>query len=124
MKKLLLLIPVLIATPLYSQVERPIAHMSLDELMKIDVVGSTLTSENLMKVPSSATVFTHEEIKRMGLDTLDELMVLVPGKRWGHSLADPSQAHLSLQRNTVGDRLQIGAVYFVQRRAPEVYVEE
>ncbi len=53
--------------------------MSLEELLKVKVVGSTLTPQSLKKVPSSVTIFTHEEISRMGIDTLDELMQLVPG---------------------------------------------
>ncbi|NIQ15888.1 MAG: TonB-dependent receptor plug domain-containing protein, partial [Candidatus Dadabacteria bacterium] len=36
-------------------------------------------SKELKTVPSAVTVFTHDEIKRMGLDSLDELMNLVPG---------------------------------------------
>jgi outer membrane cobalamin receptor len=78
MKKLLLIVPILIATPLYSA-EREFALMSLEELMQIKVYGSTLTPEDFSVVPSSVTVFTHEEIGRMGVDTLDELMALVPG---------------------------------------------
>lgn len=78
MKKLLLLIAILIAAPLYSA-EREFTLMSLEELMKIKVIGSTLTPESLTVVPSSVTVFTYEEIRRLGLDYLDELMALVPG---------------------------------------------
>ena len=53
--------------------------MSLEDLLKVKVVGSTLTPQSLKKVPSAVTIFTHEEISRMGFDTLDELMQLVPG---------------------------------------------
>lgn len=53
--------------------------MSLSELLQVQVTGSTLTQENRLSVPAAVTVFTHQEIKRMGLDYLDELANLVPG---------------------------------------------
>jgi outer membrane cobalamin receptor len=116
MKRLLLLVLILIATPLYSQVERQFAHMSLDELMRVDVVGSTLTPENLMKVPSSVTVFTHEEIKRMGLDTLDELMVLVPGfQSYRTSSSSLNYAYSSRGRRIMGSSAEILLVVDGQR---------
>ena len=54
-------------------------NLSLEDLMQIKVTGSTLTPSELKTVPSSVTVFTHNEIKYAGLDTLDELMNIVPG---------------------------------------------
>jgi len=53
--------------------------MSLKELMQVEITGSTLTSETLNSVPSAVTVFSHEQIRKMGLDSLDELINLVPG---------------------------------------------
>ncbi len=53
--------------------------MSLEELLKVKVTGSTLTPKSLKKVPSAVTIFTHKEIVRMGIDSMDELMQLVPG---------------------------------------------
>jgi len=53
--------------------------MSLEELMQVDITGSTLTPEKLSKVPSAVTVFTYQQIQQMGLDNLDELVNLVPG---------------------------------------------
>ena len=53
--------------------------LSLEELLKVKVTGSTLTPQELKTVPAAVTVFTHKEIKKLGLDTLDELMNLVPG---------------------------------------------
>jgi len=53
--------------------------MSLEELLKVKVVGATLTPQSLKTVPSAVTIFTHDEIARMGLDSVDELMQLVPG---------------------------------------------
>lgn len=56
-----------------------IYDLSLEELLKIKVSGSTNRAEELKTVPSAVTVFTQQEIERIGLDTLDELMNLVPG---------------------------------------------
>ena len=53
--------------------------LSLEDLLKLKVTGSTLTAESRKTVPSAVTVFTHDEIRRMGLDYLDELIFLVPG---------------------------------------------
>ncbi|MCW9048296.1 MAG: TonB-dependent receptor [Gammaproteobacteria bacterium] len=53
--------------------------MSLQELLQVEITGSTLTTESFKTVPSAVTVYTYSEIHRMGLDTLDELMNLVPG---------------------------------------------
>jgi len=53
--------------------------MSLEELLQVEITSATLTPENLKTVPSAVTVFTHEEIKRLGFDKLGELMNLVPG---------------------------------------------
>ncbi len=67
--------------------------MSLDELLQVEITSSTLTPEKLKTVPSAVTVFTHEEIKRLGLDKLGELMNLVPGfqsfQSSGSSLGTP-----------------------------------
>ena len=92
MKKALLLL-LFMASPLYAQsVESDAYSYSLEELLKITVTGSTLTSENLKTVPSAVTVFSHKEIARMGLDTLDELMNLVPGFQ---SYRSSTSSHLS-----------------------------
>ena len=53
--------------------------MSLEELMQVEITGATLTPESFNTVPSAVTVFSHEQIKNMGLDSLDELINLVPG---------------------------------------------
>jgi len=70
----------IICTPLQAEVN--LDHyfaLSLEEILKIKVTGSTLTEQSIKTVPSAVTVFHHEEIKNMGLDSLDELMILVPG---------------------------------------------
>src|SRR4051812_1232375 len=56
-----------------------IFNLSLEELMQIKVVSSTLTEKSLRTAPSSVTVFSHDQIKAMGIDYLDELLNFVPG---------------------------------------------
>jgi len=73
----------LVTLPLDINAQEPnlehLFSLSLEELLKVKVLGSTLTSESLKTAPSAVTVYTQKEIQRMGLDTLDELMNLVPG---------------------------------------------
>ena len=74
--------------------------MSFEDLAKVQIVGATLTEKDLRSVPSAVTVFTQEEIKKLGLDNLQELMNFVPGfqayKTANHSLG---QAYSSRGRN-------------------------
>jgi len=80
MKRLPLVFLLITAAPLSAQQEmNDFLSMSLDELLQVEITSSTLTPEKLKTVPSAVTVFTHEEIKRLGLDKLGELMNLVPG---------------------------------------------
>ncbi len=80
MKRLLLVFLLLTTPPLSAQEDmNDFLSMSLDELLQVEITSSTLTPEKLKTVPSAVTVFTHEEIKRLGLDKLGELMNLVPG---------------------------------------------
>ncbi|WP_082191386.1 TonB-dependent siderophore receptor [Cellvibrio sp. pealriver] len=53
--------------------------LSLEQLLEVPVTGSTLTEESLKTVPASVSVFTHEQISRLGVDYLYELLNLVPG---------------------------------------------
>ncbi|MCP4701802.1 MAG: TonB-dependent receptor [Gammaproteobacteria bacterium] len=53
--------------------------LSLKELLNVEITGSTLREENLHSVPSSATVFSGEEIRRMGISDMESLMNYVPG---------------------------------------------
>ncbi len=52
--------------------------MDLEQLMQVNVTGSTLRDESLKTVPSAVTVFTHEQIAVLGVDYLHELLSLVP----------------------------------------------
>lgn len=54
-------------------------ELNLEELLQVTIKGSTLREESIKTVPSSVTVFTHEQLEALGLDYLHELMNLVPG---------------------------------------------
>jgi len=80
--------------------------LSLEDLIKVKVTGSTRQDESLKSVPSPVTVFTHQQIKRLGADYLDELMGLVPGFQTFRSSSSPvaytysARGHRSTQNST------------------------
>lgn len=53
--------------------------MDLEQLLQVPVTGSTLRDESLKTVPASVTIFTREQLDRLGMDYLYELISLVPG---------------------------------------------
>lgn len=53
--------------------------LPLEDLTKLKLTTSTMAEENLRSVPSAMTVFTHEEIQRLGLTELQQLAAQVPG---------------------------------------------
>lgn len=59
--------------------------LSLEELLQSKITSATLTDESLRSVPSSMTVFTRADIRRLGLSTLAQLANLVPGYQSYHS---------------------------------------
>ncbi|RAV98196.1 TonB-dependent receptor [Pseudochryseolinea flava] len=65
--------------------------LSLEELMSITVVSSTKTEMSIQKAPSVIRLFTKEDIKQNGFQTLREVLDQVPGfeiqeYRAGHQL--------------------------------------
>jgi len=65
--------------------------LSLEELMNITVVSSTKTEMSIQKAPSVIRLFTKEDIKENGFQTLREVLDQVPGfeiqeYRAGHQL--------------------------------------
>ncbi|WP_370980542.1 TonB-dependent receptor plug domain-containing protein [Agaribacterium sp. ZY112] len=80
MKQSLTLIAMLAATKLASASELgSLLSLELDELLNVPITASTLTEHDLRSVPSSVTVFTDTQIKRLSVDYLYELAELVPG---------------------------------------------
>lgn len=45
--------------------------LSLEELMSMELTGSTLIPESINTVPAAVTVFSHQQLKNMGVDSLD-----------------------------------------------------
>jgi len=53
--------------------------MSLEELLEVEITSSTHSKEDIFSVPASVTVFTYDQIRRMSVTTLSDLMNYVPG---------------------------------------------
>ncbi len=104
MNKLLLLLAVCINT--HSAALESLDdyfELSLQELLQIKVTGPTLTPTSLKSVPAAVTVFSHAEINRLGLDTLDELMNLVPGFQSYRSNFSLMEYPFSARGRRIGD---------------------
>jgi outer membrane receptor protein involved in Fe transport len=56
-----------------------LGKMSLNDLLNVDVSVASRVESSAADAPSSVTVFTQEEIRRMGVITLQELLNFVPG---------------------------------------------
>jgi len=54
-------------------------EMSIAQLLQVEVTGSTKTQQSQLDVPASVTVFTEQEISRLGVSSLLELMNYAPG---------------------------------------------
>lgn len=53
--------------------------MSLDELLQVEITSATYSKEDIYSVPSSITIFTYDQIHKMSVNSLEELMNYVPG---------------------------------------------
>jgi outer membrane cobalamin receptor len=95
MKQAFVLCFILLTQSIMADQSDELFSMSLEELLQIKVTGSTLTQENLLSVPAAVTVFSYDEIKRMGLDYLDELANLVPGFQSYRSAQSPLENPIS-----------------------------
>ena len=95
MKQAFVLCFIFLAQSIMADQSDELFSMSLEELLQIKVTGSTLTQENLLSVPAAVTVFSYDEIKRMGLDYLDELANLVPGFQSYRSAQSPLENPIS-----------------------------
>ncbi|HJV88742.1 MAG TPA: TonB-dependent receptor [Holophagaceae bacterium] len=85
------LLPLLIAAPaLRAQAD---AFPTLAELAKVRVVAASKNLESTLDSPSSITVFTRAEIRRMGLNSLTDLLNLVPGMQ---ALFEPTEGRDNL----------------------------
>jgi len=76
--------------------------LSLGELMQVQVTSSTQSPKNLKTVPAAVMIFRYEQRLRIGLDTQDELINLVPGFqlcRFSSSARNSNRSTLSCQNN-------------------------
>jgi outer membrane cobalamin receptor len=118
--------------------EDSLFDLSLDALLEVTITGSTLTPESLRTVPAAVTVFTHKQITRLGLDTLDELMNLVPGFQSYQTSFMPQSTPFSSRGRRIfvvsaeililvdGQRISeigTGGSVFVTPKIPLMYVE-
>lgn len=65
-------------------------EMNLEDLLQVQITGSTLRDESFKTVPAPVTVFTREQIDTMGFDYLYELLNLVPGYQFNRNGDSPS----------------------------------
>lgn len=54
-------------------------ELSIEQLVNVEVSGPTRTVKKMSEVPASVTVFSHNELQKMGIDFLFELLSYVPG---------------------------------------------
>ena len=55
------------------------SEMSLEDLLNVEVTVASKSEETVADAPSSVTVYTRQEIKNMGITTLEELLNYIPG---------------------------------------------
>jgi iron complex outermembrane receptor protein len=73
-----------------SHADEDLAYLdlSLEQLLHVPVTGSTLTEETLKTVPAAVSIFTREQIDRLGMDYLYELLNLVPGFQFNRNASN------------------------------------
>ncbi|KMT63770.1 hypothetical protein XM47_17855 [Catenovulum maritimum] len=76
--------------------------MPIEQLMQLNVASATLTDETILSVPSSVAVFSNKDIKRLGLDTLDELLNFVTGVQSTQGERDSRFNKVSFRGRTSG----------------------
>lgn len=78
----------LFANPGHANEDLAYLDLSLEQLLQVPVTGSTLTEETLKTVPAAVSVFTREQIDRLGVDYLYELLSLVPGFQFNRNASN------------------------------------
>jgi iron complex outermembrane receptor protein len=88
----------------YSRAEdTDLLALSLESLLHTKITASTLTDESLQTVPSSMTVFTKADIRRLGLQNLTQLVNLVPGYQGYRSDASTLNLSMSARGRRLGN---------------------
>lgn len=77
--------------------------LSLEELSSLKLTTSTLTEETLRSVPSAMTVYTRDEIRRLGLTELEQLAAFVPGFQTARVDASGIAVSITNRGKPIGD---------------------
>ncbi len=88
---------------LLGQASRDLYDLSFEELLEVKVTGSTLRPESLFRVPSAVTVFQGDELDKMGMSNLYELMNFVPGYQSYRSSGSSIRSVYSSRGRRVGN---------------------
>lgn len=56
-----------------------VEELSIEELLNVEVTVASKSQQSVGDAPSSVTVFTREEMKNMGIRTVEELLNYIPG---------------------------------------------
>jgi len=88
--------------------------LSLEQLMKIEVTVATKNAVTALDAPSSVTIFTQQDIRNMGINSLDELLNYVPGMQSWFDTFFGAQNYASA-RGSIGQGNDVLYLYNGQR---------
>ena len=77
-------------------------NLPIEQLMQLEVASATLSNESLIDVPSSVAVFNRDELQKLGLDNLDELLNFVTGMQSARSDRDAKFSKVSARGRASG----------------------
>ena len=78
--KVFILVSLICAIPYaLCQSELEFHDLTLEELLQVEISVASKSDEKLIDAPSTVTVFSSEEMERMGITHLEELLNFVPG---------------------------------------------
>lgn len=82
-----------------------LTHLSLEDLMNIEVTSVSKRAQRVSEAPAAITVITQEEIRRSGMSSIPELLRLAPGLHVAQVSANQwavgSRAHNNLHSNNL-----------------------
>jgi len=62
-----------------EEVNSALFHLSLEQLLRVEIASASKTSDPVRDIPASVTLLTRDDIALMGYTTLEELLISVPG---------------------------------------------
>lgn len=63
----------------FAETTPNLGELSLEDLLELDVTVASKSKESIKDAPSSVSVFTQSDIRKMGIDKLEDLLNFVPG---------------------------------------------